>query len=712
MGRILDKSTYPLKENPTLSDYVIGTDSEDNFKTVNFPVGNFQGDSSIIQNNRFKLIKTGTASTPAEVASLINSFSTQIEVLDDEIPIFLSIQPPSSLDEPTSIIYWGLLGLGKGIYGLGGNTTVSISQPFIIDSRPIQNGTELDDIPNSFVIDFGEIPDSNIDTFVDAINNSEDTYIIQAGTNWYFKGTVSGDLVIYGWKGENGTYGDGGTTTVQDDLFLLEDNTGVNTQPSIKPTGLEKINEGNGDAWRLIGRNPSLYANAGLNSIDFATSSDGGEGYGASGQNSFSVGEDNIASGYGSITMGSVLSATGVLSTVFGFLNSTDGYASFMQGYNNTESTSTGFAMTVGHSNVQGTNAGLMSGVALQSSNGVGTFICGAANEAVSGFNNGTSSDQPIIIVGNGTHTTPTGSSWTALTRSNLLVGYRKGEVVLPSTTIAVIDAESTGKQIVTKEWVEAQNYLNIGATGRLVVQESGYAIAGRDTTLFGNVGLNSVDFSTSNTVSNVHGAIGQNVFVTGLNNIAAGQYSTVLGGYSNTAEGFASFVAGVENRGDGVATFVAGVDNIVTASGAYSTLFGTENRATTNYAFIAGVGNRTSSNVETIFGTYATTYIGNTTSGSSKDPLDRIFCIGNGTTDATRSDAFTVLANGRVGIDISNFEADGGNEKLVVNGNVRAETLKLVNVPTYADDAAAGVAGLATNTVYKTATGELRIKL
>lgn len=42
---------------------------------------------------------------------------------------------------------------------------------------------------------------------------------------------------------------------------------------------------------------------------------------------------------------------------------------------------------------------------------------------------------------------------------------------------------------------------------------------------------------------------------------------------------------------------------------------------------------------------------------------------------------------------------------------NLRSNSLKLVNLPTYADDAAAGTGGLTAGTVYKTATGELRIK-
>ena len=52
------------------------------------------------------------------------------------------------------------------------------------------------------------------------------------------------------------------------------------------------------------------------------------------------------------------------------------------------------------------------------------------------------------------------------------------------------------------------------------------------------------------------------------------------------------------------------------------------------------------------------------------------------------------------------------GVEGLGVLGNTQLDTLRIVNLPTYADDAAAGVGGLSQNTVYKTPTGELRIKL
>lgn len=46
MGKISNKNKYPIKETPVASDFVIGTDSEDNNKTVNFPVNSLSGASS------------------------------------------------------------------------------------------------------------------------------------------------------------------------------------------------------------------------------------------------------------------------------------------------------------------------------------------------------------------------------------------------------------------------------------------------------------------------------------------------------------------------------------------------------------------------------------------------------------------------------------------------------------------------------------------
>lgn len=52
--------------------------------------------------------------------------------------------------------------------------------------------------------------------------------------------------------------------------------------------------------------------------------------------------------------------------------------------------------------------------------------------------------------------------------------------------------------------------------------------------------------------------------------------------------------------------------------------------------------------------------------------------------------------------------ENNGGGNALIVNSGY----VKFIGLPTYASDALAGAGGLATDAIYKTATGELRIKL
>lgn len=706
MGRILDTDQYPIKQNPSLSDYVIGTDSEQQGKTVNFPVGAFGEGGDGLQNNRFKIIKTGTAVTPTDVAALINAFNPTVEVLADEVPLFATIRPPQEKGESARLEYWGLTGVGKGVFGVGGDTTVLNTQPFIIESRTL-NLFDPSDVENAVVIDFGAVADSDIQTFVDLINASGDTYVIEAGTNWYFQGNVGGDNVLYGWKGANGTFGNGGTTTTTNDLFLIEDNTGVNTQPSVTPSGFEKVVEGGNVGLRIIGRNPNNHGDIGSGAID-GTFNDIAGNFGATGTISVAFGQRVLASGYASFAHGFDIQATGTFTSIFGYQNSSNGYASFMQGYNNSEVSSTGFAFTAGINNQNGTNAGFMSGVALESSNGAATAILGAANIPIAGSNNGTSLTQPMIIVGCGTHTTPVGSPWTAVKRENLFVGLRNGEITAPITSPAVIDGEATGRIFVTREWVEAQNFLTIGQVGNLVVSESGngYSIAGRDEANFGDVGVDAMDLSFSDSVSAVRGATGRNSFAAGRNVRAADIYTVAMGDTTwASAEGAVALGRFTEASGIGSMA----INSVTEATGTDAFATGGSTRANGRGSMSAGVSNTAHSFGEAVFGHYATDYV--PAGAETLSALDRIFTIGNGII-GTRADAFTVLGNGRIGIGINNFEADAGLERLKINGTVRATQLILDGLPIYADDAAAGAGGLATDTVYKTATGELRIKL
>lgn len=80
------------------------------------------------------------------------------------------------------------------------------------------------------------------------------------------------------------------------------------------------------------------------------------------------------------------------------------------------------------------------------------------------------------------------------------------------------------------------------------------------------------------------------------------------------------------------------------------------------------------------------------------------IFRLYNGTAQEER---MRIHNNGFVGIGTT---APG--EKLEVNGTIKATDINFTGLSTFADDSAAGTGGLAAGDVYKTSTGELRIKL
>ena len=94
----------------------------------------------------------------------------------------------------------------------------------------------------------------------------------------------------------------------------------------------------------------------------------------------------------------------------------------------------------------------------------------------------------------------------------------------------------------------------------------------------------------------------------------------------------------------------------------------------------------------------------------SGYDTYGFIQSTGTGLEIRNITDARTEMffnGSGHVGIGTSS-----PTEKLEVVGTIKATNINFTGLATYADDTAAGVGGLGSGDVYKTATGELRIKL
>lgn len=85
----------------------------------------------------------------------------------------------------------------------------------------------------------------------------------------------------------------------------------VDTNISTPSTGLEQLDEGNGNGWRLIGQDANNFGNIGLNAVDLSITTFPSTTYGATGTSSFTAGIVTTASGFGSTALGNGSLASG-----------------------------------------------------------------------------------------------------------------------------------------------------------------------------------------------------------------------------------------------------------------------------------------------------------------------------------------------------------------------------------------------------------------
>ena len=172
--------------------------------------------------------------------------------------------------------------------------------------------------------------------------------------------------------------------------------------------------------------------------------------------------------------------------------------------------------------------------------------------------------------------------------------------------------------------------------------------------------------------------ASGQNGVAIGQVNQATAQGALALGN-TNTATQTSAIAIGQQNTASATGTLALGNTNRATAASAVA--IGQTNQATGNAAVAIGNSSIASGANSVAIGnglTATTTYavaIGAFNKAENTASTERqMFVIGNGTTAtaANRSDAFTVLKSGKVGIDIDNFENTTSSAKLQVNGQIK----------------------------------------
>jgi Head domain of trimeric autotransporter adhesin len=199
---------------------------------------------------------------------------------------------------------------------------------------------------------------------------------------------------------------------------------------------------------------------------------------------------------------------------------------------------------------------------------------------------------------------------------------------------------------------------------------------------------LNTASGNGSTALGYFTTASGSSSFAVGSQSYASGEQSTAMG--SSVASGLASFAVGNSTASATTASAFGGS----VASGYGATSFGVQTKALGSFSIAGGYQSESQGDNSVAFGflsiaqgfkstaiglnltskSYAETSLGlfNTpytaTAQATNDWVgsDRLFNIGNGTSNTARSDAFTILKNGNTGIGFSS-----PTEKLDVNGNI-----------------------------------------
>lgn len=316
-------------------------------------------------------------------------------------------------------------------------------------------------------------------------------------------------------------------------------------------------------------------------------------------------------------------------------------------------------------------------------------------------------------------------SSNTQSLQDNVLELLANREVNFPSLTTTIIDAESTGRTAVTREWIENQNFSSTEPTGFEALNEGngiGWRLIGRNTANYGNIGLNSIDASYNNSTSSTAGATGNYSAIFGGTGTGEGanehrdesNYSLTVGS-SNQNSGDFSLIGGINCVNSGGNSIVfgnsivnSGIRNVILNTGfstgddsfIFSTgdacdnngdgaiLLGKDNRNDATNSIMIGRRLESASFAEIILGSFNTNIV--PSSEISWDTSDRLITIGNGNNDASRSDALIILKNGTITApSLTELLIDGATDDvLVTKGWVNAQGFGSGSV----DDTAYGV--------------------
>ncbi len=222
------------------------------------------------------------------------------------------------------------------------------------------------------------------------------------------------------------------------------------------------------------------------------------------------------------------------------------------------------------------------------------------------------------------------------------------------------------------------------------IVTASGVA-----STALGSTGVASGNYSFSvgynNTASGTGSmalgyateATGDYSFSLGQSTTASGSHSFAMGGFGSTASGDHSFSMGTSTASGNYSAAI-GVTNTASAIG--SIAMGQNNTASGSSSSAFGRENTSPSFSETTLGLFSTEYTPNST--SFHNDTDRIFTVGNGTSNANRSNALTIYKSGLLNInDEYNMPLTDGtvNQIMQTDGAGQVSFVDVSDVSTFA---------------------------
>ncbi len=359
-------------------------------------------------------------------------------------------------------------------------------------------------------------------------------------------------------------------------------------------------------------------------------------------QYNIAIGDSAVANGDHAMALGNTVKATGVYSTALGTANEANGNYATALGFANIASGD--FATTFGRVNLASAAQSTAIGF-LTTASGVNSFSANLNTKAVgtnsSAFGNGTiANGVASIAIGNTTTTGVSAANSFAQGLGSQANGqnssaFGNGTTANGAASIAIGNTTNTG--------VFAANSF---------AQGLGSQANGQNSSAFGNgtTANGAASIAIGNTTTT--GVSAANSFAQGLGSQANGQNSAAFGN-GTIANGSASMAIGNLSQTDATSTngFAQGLNTRVAGTQAVS--MGSGTLAAGNNSFAAGEETRAPYRSSFVIGRFNAPPNPNILiDPNNLGNADMIFQIGNGTGDGTRNNAFTVLRDGRVGIN------------------------------------------------------------